>query len=255
MTLLLVSTLSIVVVATLLAVALFYLAHRRGLVKRMEMPPTTMGSVFALVGTVFSILVAFSIVVVWGTHSGAASIMAKEANALGNLEQLSRGFSVAVRRQVQEAVKSYATLVIEDEWPKMSEGLNSERVDALLTELWHIYTDMSIVEREHPVYNQSLARLNDVSSNRRLRLLSRDDRVPPILWTLLTIDGLFLLLLSFQFDIGNPRTHSVIVGLIASIVSLAWLLIATLDQPYDGLMALRPEPFQFVLENLQRLEN
>lgn len=246
--------LAIVISATLIAVALYYLAWRHQLVRRMEMPPTTMGSVFSLVGTLFSMLVAFAIVVVWGTYGGAASIIAEEANALGNLEQMSRGFSVPVRRQVQEAVSTYAKLVIEDEWPKMATGLTSERTDALLIELWHIYTDMAASERSHAVYSQSLTRLSEVSTNRRLRLLTSSERVPPIMWVLLTVVALLLLLLSFQFDIKQPRVHALIVGVIATIVSLALLLIATLDDPYGGLMALKPGPFQLVLENLQRLE-
>jgi len=67
--------------------------------------------------------------------------------------------------------------------------------------------DMAASERSHPVYSQSLARLNEVSTNRRLRLLTADDRVPPIMWALLAVVGLLLLLLSFQFDIEHPRAH------------------------------------------------
>ena len=251
---LLIIGLAIVTFATLAAIAVFFLARRRQLVRRMEMPPTTMGSVFNLVGTFFSILVAFAIVVVWGTYGSAAATLAAEANALGNLDQMSRGFSVPVRRQVQEAVSTYAILVIQDEWPKMADGLSSERNDALLTELWHIYADMNENERLHPLYGQSLERLNEVSTNRRTRLLTSNDRVPPVMWTLLLVVGLLLLMLSFQFDIENPKTHSLIVVVIAIIVSQAMLLIAVLDDPFGGLMALEPEPFQLVLENLQPIE-
>ena len=245
---------SIIATATIVALALFYTAWRHRYVRRMEMVPAIMGAVFGLIGTLFSILIAFSIIVVWGSYVGAASTSAEEANALGNLESMSRGFSVPVRRQVQEAVRSYAKLVIAEEWPKMAEGETSERADALLIELWHIYTDIAPAERSHPVYSQSLARLNEVTTNRRLRLLTIDDRVPPILWVLLTVVGLLLLMLSFQFDIAAPWTHAVIVGVIAILVSLPLLLVAALDNPYGGLMAIEPEPFQLVLDNLQQLE-
>ena len=245
---------AIIATAALVAVALFYIAWRRRIVRRLRILPPVMGAVFGLIGTLFSILVAFSIVVVWGSYVGAASTSAEEANALGNLESLSRGFSVAVRRQVHEAVQTYAKLVIEEEWPMMSRGESSERADAVLIELWHVYTDIAPAERAHPVYSQSLARLNEMTTNRRLRLLTMDDRVPPILWVLLTVVGALLLLLSFQFEIEAPLAHSAIVGVISILVSLPLLLIASLDNPYGGLMVIGPEPFQLVLDSLQHLE-
>jgi hypothetical protein len=245
---------AIVAAATATAVALYFLAHRFQLTRRMEMPPTTMGSVFGLAGTLFSMMVAFAIVDVWGTYDATASIIAAEANALNNIEQMSRSFSVPVRRQVQEAVRNYATLVIEDEWPEMNRGLNRQRTDALLVELWHIFTDMSDEESDHPVYSQSLRNLSDVSTNRRLRHLASTERVPRIMWMLVCCVAVVMFVLSFQFDIKEPRAHALIVGVIAIIVSLAMLLMATLDDPFGGLMALQPEPFQLVLQSLQRLE-
>ena len=252
---LLLVSLIVIIVATVTAVTLYFLAERFQLTKCMEMPPTTMGSVFGLAGTLFSMLVAFAIVDVWGTYDGAASIVAAEANALGNIEQMSRSFSVPVRRQVQEAVSNYAKLVIEDEWPKMNGELNTERTDALLVELWHIFTDMSDTERDHPIYSQSLRNLSDVTTNRRLRHLASTERVPPIMWMLLSCVVVVMLFLSFQFDIKERLAHTLVVCVIAIIVALAFLLMAILDDPFGGLMALQPEPFQLLLENLQRLED
>lgn len=252
---LVIASLGIVIAAAAMAIFLYRLAERYQLTKRMEMPPTTMGSVFSLAGTLFSMLVAFAIVDVWGTYDEAASIIAAEANAIGNIEQMSRSFSVPVRRQVQTAVSNYSRLVIDEEWPAMSNGSSGyERTDALLVELWHIYTDMSPEERDHPVYGQSLHNLSEVSTNRRLRHLSSNERVPPIMWMLLASVVVVMLVLSFHFDIAERLTHSAIVGVIAVIVTLALLLMAILDNPFGGLMALEPTPFQLVIDNLQRLE-
>jgi hypothetical protein len=124
----------------------------------------------------------------------------------------------------------------------------------VLNELWHVYLDMDAVERAHAAYSQSLATLNEVTSYRRLRLLTSDDRIPSIMWALIIIDGSLLVLLATLFEVKNVRGHSVLIGLIAVIVSLALFLIATLDNPYGGLLAIEPEAFEFVQENLQSLE-
>ena len=230
------------------------MAARMGLVRNLQMPATLMGAIGGYVATLFALLVAFSVSIVWAYHQEARSVALREASALGNIDQLSRQFPVPRRRQIQVAVEVYAKLVIDDEWEEMAEGRFSERAEAILTELWQTFSQMRHSEGHLAAYRESLARLSDVSRNRQLRLLKSEEGVPRLMWVLLVSVGGVLVLLSFQFEIPRNRDQAWIVALMALLVSFALVLVGALENPYTGVAAILPDAFEHTLEHLQHLD-
>jgi len=190
----------------------------------------------------------------WQGYRETAAAVGREANALGDIERMSRGFSVPVRRSVQEAARTYANLVIDVEWPAMEHGQSSEQAHAILVELWNSYTDMPASDRAHQIYGASIVRLNELSTNRRLRLLSSANSVPILMWGLLALDAVALVLLSLVLDIPRRGMHVLLIALMTATMVSSLFLVAVLDGPFDGQMRVSPEPFRFVLESLQNLE-
>lgn len=233
---------------------LFAVARRLGLVRKLEMPAPLMGALFGFIATLFAILVAFSVSIVWATHEEAELNVSREAGALANIHQLSRSFPIATRRQIHVAVEVYAKMVITDEWLAMQERTHSERTAALLTELWQVFSQLDDHYHGHAAYSESLVRLNEVSESRRLRLLKSQDGIPRLMWVLLATVGGILILWSFQFDIRQARGHAIVVGLISLLVSLPLLLVGVLENPYSGLAALPADAFHDTLANLQNLD-
>lgn len=211
-------------------------------------------AIFAIVGTIYGLIAAFVVVVVWENFSDTDATVSREANALGDLEQMSRGFDVVIRRQVQEAARTYALQVVEDEWPEMQKGASSERAHAALIELWHVYTDMGPRQRQTPLYNHSVTRLNEIDDNRRLRLTASKERVPLIMWVMLYAGGLATIMLGLFFESPYDRFHRMMVTLLAGTVMFSIFLIASLEGPFDGDIKVESTAFQFVLKNMQNLE-
>ena len=47
------------------------------------------------------------------------------------------------------------------------------------------------------IHSETLSRLNDLSDHRRLRLLSANSKVPPLLWSVLSVGTLIILVFSY----------------------------------------------------------
>jgi hypothetical protein len=211
-------------------------------------------AIFAVVGTIYGLIAAFVVVVVWQDFSNADATVAREANALADLERMSAGFDVVERRQVQGAARTYAYLVIHEEWPAMARGQSSERVQAALIELWQVYTDMGPAERAHPLYGHSIDRLIEMDDDRRLRLAAGNDHVPAIMWVMLYAGGSSVVILAYLFESPRDWFQRFIIALLSGTIMFSIFLVVTLEGPYDGDVSVKPTPFQFVLDHMQTLE-
>ncbi|MGH8793111.1 MAG: DUF4239 domain-containing protein [Stackebrandtia sp.] len=243
-----------IVGAVALADAMLPLARKVFPLDTCERNANLVGGSLAIVGTIYAIIVGFAVVVVWEQHSEAEATVAHEANALADLERMSHGFPVEVRRQVHEAERTYLRLVVDEEWRNMEQGASSVRAHAALVELWAVYTDMSRTERSDPLYEQSLVRLNEISDNRRLRLLAAADRVPTLMWLLVYLGALATLVLCYSFGIGRGAQARIILLILSGTIGFSIFLIASLDGPFSGDFKVEPEAFVFVLENMAQLE-
>ncbi|GAA2010826.1 DUF4239 domain-containing protein [Catenulispora yoronensis] len=214
-----------------------------------------LGVILALVGTFFALIVGFVVVVVWQSMSDADSVTAREANALADLERVSRGFPVRIRRQVQGAARTYARLVIHDEWPRLAGGGTSERAGAALAELWEVYTLLGPPERDDPLYAHSMALLTELDDSRRQRLLLAAKRIPTALWLLMVADSVIIVALAQAFGLtGAVRDRLVMISTVGTIAFVLFL-IGELDAAFSGDLKVKPDAFSTVLSGMSHLED
>jgi hypothetical protein len=240
--------------SVLLAILGLLVERRLHVFQRLGVDNEVLAAVFGMTGTLYAILVAFAIIVVWGDYATTQETASVEANALADTEQMSRGFPVPVRREVREATRTYCRLVIEEEWPLLASGGRSVRADATLMELWQIYTELPEEYTSIGVYSQSLARINELSTNRRLRLLASDKGVPDIMWFLLSVVAVFVVILSYGFRVPKPASHVILSIVLSSVIALSLFLITVLEGPFRGDFKVTPKPFEYVLDSVRSVE-
>src|SRR6202162_1724635 len=80
------------------------------------------GFIYAFVGPLYAILLAFVVFVVWGYFDDAKSAAAVEATEVYKIFTISRGMGPDFSTQVQRTTLDYANSVINDEWPAMERG-------------------------------------------------------------------------------------------------------------------------------------
>ena len=114
----------LVVLPTILAASGPILIRRWWGYERLASNNEIAGFKFATVGVVYSVMVAFAVIVVWEKFNDAELAVVQEAGAAATLYRLSAGAEpdmVATRK----ALGDYLNAAIEGEWPAMAKGAAS----------------------------------------------------------------------------------------------------------------------------------
>jgi hypothetical protein len=90
------------------------------------------GFIYAIVGTLYAISLAFVVATVWGYYEDAKAAADTEAVAVQTLCALARGFGGLEGLAMAQAELAYAQSVIRDEWPLLASGEASPRADPAL---------------------------------------------------------------------------------------------------------------------------
>lgn len=69
-------------------------------------------AIYTIAGTIYAVLLAFAVIIVWQAFTDTQSMVAEEANAVSGLERMSRGFPTVIQRQLHEAALTYAHIVV-----------------------------------------------------------------------------------------------------------------------------------------------
>src|SRR5262245_36461931 len=80
------------------------------------------GFIFATVGVVYAVLLAFTLIIDWEQYLSAESAVPQEAAALITVAPDTSSFPEPARGQVHDLLRAYAQSVINEEWRTMDEG-------------------------------------------------------------------------------------------------------------------------------------
>ena len=93
-------------------------------------------------------------------------------------------------RHIQELARSYARVVVEEEWPLMRQGKSSPKAWDLLDEIRAGLQDFDpSTPAQQILYEQALERVHELADARRERLLDAEHGLPAILWIVLIVGG------------------------------------------------------------------
>src|SRR3712207_1199407 len=74
------------------------------------------GFIYAVIGIVYAVLLALVVIAVWEDYEAARDTTDREANELAEIFWLAHRFPEPRQRQIQELTRSYARVVVEEEW-------------------------------------------------------------------------------------------------------------------------------------------
>lgn len=241
-----------VVVPVLVAVAGLLVVQRLVPSRLRQEHNDVAGFIYAVLGVAYAVLLAFVVIVVWEDYEAAKDTVESEANELAGVYFLADRFPDPDRARVQELAGSYASVVVEEEWPMMEEGTTSERASALLRELRFSLQEVDASTRSGQVlYDQGLTRVHEVSDARRLRLLETTQGLPGILWVVLLGGGVVTVCFTYLFGLKNNWAHALMVAALTLVICGTLFTIGSLEYPFAGQAEIRPEAFEQVLRTFE----
>lgn len=213
------------------------------------------GFIIAIVSVIYAVLLALVVVAVWEDFGAARETTEREANGVATVFRLAHGLPAPLQTQIRAQTKIYARAVVEEEWAAMVRGQTSPRAVNALDELWEIYTEYEPrTPRQNVIYQESLSALDELSNDRRHRLLESRDGIPSLMWIVLIFGGAGTIIFTYFFGIENLRVQALMTTLLAAEIGLVLFLISALNYPFNGDLRVRPEAFQGVLQSMNEIE-
>lgn len=209
------------------------------------------GNYLQTLGTVYSVLLAFVVFMVWGQHNEALGYVHKEANDLLDMGRILRGLPDPLRSLGMERLRAYTRSLLDEEWDDMVHGRECVRAGVHLEELWDAVQEHEPrTPREESLFAEMLSRFNDLSDTRADRLRSAGTRIPNILWALLLSGGLVMVGSMYLFATRDFITHAVMTAALAGVLSHVLYVIWDLDNLFRGAWNVDRKPFEAVAQRL-----
>jgi hypothetical protein len=160
------------------------------------------------------------------------------------------------RDQIQELIESYARTVVEEEWPLMERGKNSQgspQAEALLDDLQrNVVGYEPDTSAKQTLYSQGLTLASDIEEEREIRLLHSRQDSHRLLWYVLVVGGVITILHSLFFGSKVVWLHGLSVAAVTTVVVLLLSATYQLQAPFAGSVRIEPEAFEELLHDIQR---
>jgi hypothetical protein len=254
-----VTGLVIIAVAMVVAVGGLLLVQRLFSTELRKQANDVAGFIYAVLGVAYAVLLGLMLIAVWEKWNAAEDITTEEANELAGIFYFAHALPQPEGRHIQELVRSYSEVVVEEEWPLMAQGKSSPKAWATLDELRGTILGLNPPTAQQTGYdqmryNQMLEQLHSLGDARRERLLVADQGLPVILWIVLILGGVITVGFTYLFGLQNTMVHVLMVAALAMIISLSLFTVAALDYPFNGDIRIHPAPYEQDLERFHKSE-
>ncbi|MCP2326219.1 putative membrane protein [Hamadaea flava] len=216
------------------------------------------GMVFAVVGVLYAIVLAFVVITVWDQMGSARQDSFTEATALVDVYAYAENVQDPARSEIQLLARSYAEQVIRDEWPAMqhheSVPLNGwNTLDRLREAVRGTGPHADASDATVDSYEAAMNALTTASEARTARATASTRGLPLVMWFLLVGGGLLTIAFAYLFDIAGLVSQLIFtVGLTVMVVLLLYA-VYQLEYPFARGERIEADAFRFALARFAQL--
>ena len=226
------------------AAALYLVLRLVGFHRLFENDAEGIAALLQIIGTLYSVVYAFAIYVIWGQFTSVENEILKESGALKDLAVFSQRLRESVREPIVRALKTYARAVAETEWSALSAGEETSKTDRLFFAVVASVTELKPEDNtEQILYQQLLVIANQAGSHRDERLSISAKRMPKTLLLFVTLTASMILFLLLFFPFRNVALGMVSVGITTMLLFFAHFVLTDLDNPFEGTWNVDSKPF------------
>ena len=208
---------------------------------------------FLMIGTLYAVLIAFAIFVVWTQFQDAGTNLEREVNAVGDLSRMSAGLPEPEHSKVRSALLEYIHAVLEDEFPAMAEGRDSPRTWAAVQKLMDAYTGGTNLQHQGAGLHRRVVEASERSLELPPHPAVHQPRngaytvvVPAVL------GGIVLIAFTYFFgheSVAWQARHDCRAGGNAGVQLVPHVAY---NGPFDGTTRVNPTPYEVELQHVRR---
>jgi len=195
------------------------------------------GNYLQTLGTIYAVLLAFVVFVVWQQFNDTRGHVEQEANEMLDLVRAVRGLPREVHAPLVDGARAYVEAVLGPEWASMARGDDAgmEEGARLLNRMWETLVSYEPGSQCHSaLHDVALARFNDLSDARSNRLTSSRLRIPLALRLLLWWGAAIVIGSMYLFAVRSFALHAVMTAALAGAISHVLYVIHDLDDCFGG---------------------
>jgi hypothetical protein len=226
-----------VTVAAGMVVAIAGLVAVRAAIPPADLQPSNDvgGGYLQTVGTIYAVLLAFVVFVVWTQSNDARRLVERQADELADVLRITAALGEPVAGRVSATARAYAREVADREWSLLAVGSSGTRATELFDRLW---TELAAFEpgtaREEALFAEVVSRFDEAGDARADLLHCGRVRLPILLWLLLLSGAAATVGSMYLFGVERLWPLAAMTASLAGAVSFMLFLIRDLDNPFRG---------------------
>jgi Protein of unknown function (DUF4239) len=211
------------------------------------------GFIFATVGVLYAVLLAFTVIIVWEQYLSAESAVSQEAAALITVAHDVSSFPEPTRGRVYDQLRAYAQFVLAEEWRTMDEATleHEESTGALasINTIWSIYRSLPPSQ----VDSHTTESLDNLNTERAVRLQSNVAALPVVLWFGLVIGAVVTISFCLVLHMENVGLHAIMTAMLTGLIATSIWMILMINHPFAGDIHVSTAAFQHAIHMIESL--
>jgi hypothetical protein len=191
---------------------------------------------------VFALLAGFLAVQVWSDADRANAAVNREGSALRGVVLLAAAFPGEPEQRLRELVRQHIETAVSEEWPAMARGKATLTIvpSALAEALRLVLTLDTPGGGQAAAQREMVSALQNALDARRQRIILSGSSVNWVKWTALLLQAGLTLLTIAMVHSDNRTANGIILGIFATAVGVAAILIAAHSRPFSGGILVQP---------------
>jgi hypothetical protein len=230
---------------------LFILLKQNRHLKKLTMDLDIGGIIYGGIVAVYSILLAFVVVIVWEQYQNTGDRVQEESSKVFNLYRASYAFPDSTSgKKIRSTVIDYVTSVVEDEFPAMEHDSTSKITQQKYNKVWDmVYGIRPVTDNEKVWYASMVESVNQFGEARIIRISDLDPSIPTLMWEIMLAGGLIIIVFAMLFKSNHFWLHFLKILFFSIVIVFNILLIYLLDHPYKGALKIEPTAFTKILNH------
>jgi hypothetical protein len=211
-------------------------------------------SFLGVFGTLYGIMAAFVVFEVWGQYNKTVGLIEHEAHGLEKLFRLTLYFrDETLTKEMKKAIEKYANIIIQSKFQHLGSGQRSKESSRAFREISKVIRSIKFDDdHDQMVFSQIVPLYEDLADTRTERINQSLARLPFLLKVFVYTTSLFALLFFILMPFANMYYGFIATGFLAFIIAMVLQLIEDLDNPFVGYWNITPEPFERVLDHIEK---
>jgi len=209
------------------------------------------GIMFGGISLIYSLVLAFVIVAVWGNYEDLGKTIETESDKLNGIMAHTATLPDSIKKPLSMALYNYCDQVIKEEW-RMKKEIEDDQPSAI-PNLRMMLLKLDPADKvQAGIFTVIDTDLSAISDLRRDRLSHSRSQVPAMVWLVLKIGSIMLVVFSYFFVVPSQLLKRIYLFFLTSFIGLCMFLLYALDRPFDGPSAISFRPYQNIMLEIKQ---